>query len=325
MKPTFHFRQVNGLFDDPVLYVRVIREGYAMLFDSGEIYGLNTREIHKIRHVFITHTHIDHFIGFDRLIRVLLGRESPLHVYGPRGIIDSVKGKLSGYTWNLIEQYPLSIKVVELTEGKLRCKRFSATRGFLAVDEEVGYRAPVVFENELFEVRAMEFDHGIPVLGYSVQEKEHLNVDTVRLERLGLKVGPWLSRLKQCIRQGKLDEKIRVTDAERVVLVREMLSEKVVRRTRGQKFSYIMDLTLSEENIRRAIDFVRNSDALFIESYFLEEDRQRALQRRHLTAAVAGMIARRASVKEVYTLHVSPKYREAEESIIKELYENFRH
>jgi ribonuclease Z len=325
VKPTFHFRQVNGLFDDPVLYVRVIREGYALLFDSGEIYELNTREIHKIRHVFITHTHIDHFIGFDRLIRVLLGRETPLNVYGPRGIISSVKGKLSGYTWNLIEQYPLSIKVVELTEGELRCKRFSATRGFMAVDEEVGYRAPVIFENELFEVRAMEFDHGIPVLGYSVQEKEHLNVDTVRLERLGLKAGPWLGRLKQCIRQGKLDEKIRVTDEERVVLVREMLSEGVVRRTKGQKFSYIMDLTLSEENIRRAVDFVRNSDALFIESYFLEEDRQRALQRRHLTAAVAGMIARMASVKEVYTLHVSPKYRGTEESILKELYENFRH
>ena len=325
MKPTFHFRQVNGLFDDPVLYVRVIREGYAMLFDSGEIYSLNTREIHKIRHVFITHTHIDHFIGFDRLIRVLLSRETPLHVYGPRGIIDSVKGKLSGYTWNLIQQYPLSIKVIELSEGKLRCKRFSATRGFVALDEEVGYRAPVVFENELFEVRAMEFDHGIPVLGYSVQEKEHLNVDTVRLERLGLKVGPWLGRLKEFIRKGRLDEEISITDAERVVLVREMLTEGVVRRTKGQKFSYIMDLTLSEENIRRAIDFVRNSDALFIESYFLEKDRQRAIQRRHLTAAVAGMIARRASVKEVYTLHVSPKYRGAEESVIKELYENFRH
>ncbi len=325
MKSTFHFKQVNGLFDDPVVYVRVIREGYAMLFDSGEIYTLNTREIHKIKYVFITHTHIDHFIGFDRLIRVLLCRQSPLYVYGPRGIIDSVRGKLSGYTWNLIEEYPLSIEVNEISEGDLRCQRFKASEGFRPVDLDVRHRPPLIFENDLFVVHAVEFDHGIPVLGYSVQEKEHLNVDTVRLGRLGLNVGPWLSRLKECIRQGRLDEEIKVTDAERVVLVREMLSEGVVRRTRGQKFSYIMDLTPSEENIRRAIDFVRNSDALFIETYFLEADRERALHRRHLTAAVAGMIAREASVKQVSPLHVSPKYRGDEERILKELYENFRH
>ncbi len=325
MKPTFHFKQVNHLLDDPVVYVRVIREGYALLFDAGELHSLNSREIHKIKHLFVTHMHIDHFIGFDRLIRVLLSSEKTLHVCGPKGIIDAVKGKLSGYTWNLIVQYPLCIEVKEFSAGTMRCMRFSAKEGFRPAPKEPDSTPPLIFENELFEVSTMEFDHGIPVLGYRVQEKEHLNVDTVRLERLGLTVGPWLGRLKELIRKGRLDDRVSVTGTDRQVLVGEMLSEGVVRRSRGQRFSYIMDIAPTDENIQRAIDFVRGSDALLIEAYFLEEDRERAIQRRHLTAALAGKLAREASVKEVFPLHVSPKYKGSEDRVLKELYENFRH
>ncbi|HDH01742.1 MAG TPA: ribonuclease Z, partial [Nitrospirae bacterium] len=72
MKPTFHHRTVNGPFEDPVVYLRLLREKRALLFDAGDIGRLSAGEIHKITDVFVTHTHIDHFIGFDRLLRVIL-------------------------------------------------------------------------------------------------------------------------------------------------------------------------------------------------------------------------------------------------------------
>lgn len=292
-----------------------------MLFDAGELYNLTARELHRIDHVFVTHTHIDHFIGFDRLIRVLLGRERPLFVYGPRGIIKSVKGKLSGYTWNLIKEYPLSILVFEVSEGRLQCSRFSAKEGFREVEMETTLKPPLIYENHLFQVLAMEFDHEIPVLGYCVQEREHLNVDTSVLKRLGLKVGPWLSILKDNIRRGRLQERIAIEGTQRVVTAEEMLKEAAVRKTRGQRFSYIMDVTPSEENIKRLIEFVRGSDALFIEAYFLHEDLDRALKRRHLTARMAGRVARQAGVRQVTVLHVSPKYRSREDEVLRELKE----
>ena len=45
-----------------------------------------------IKHIFISHLHGDHFYGLPGLISTfrLLGRESPLHIYGPVGIREAV-------------------------------------------------------------------------------------------------------------------------------------------------------------------------------------------------------------------------------------------
>ncbi len=80
MKPGFHHRLINSYFEDPCLYVRVLREKRAVLFDIGDIRALSTAELYKITDVFVTHTHIDHFIGFDVLLRVILRRNIPLNV-----------------------------------------------------------------------------------------------------------------------------------------------------------------------------------------------------------------------------------------------------
>ena len=93
---------VNSPFEDPSLFLRILRERRALLFDVGDISRLTPSELHKISDVFVTHTHIDHFIGFDRLLRAVLTRPTPLNVYGPDTIASEVAGKLKGYTWNLI-------------------------------------------------------------------------------------------------------------------------------------------------------------------------------------------------------------------------------
>jgi ribonuclease Z len=79
--------------------------------------------------------------------------------------------------------------------------------------------------------------------------------------------------------------------------------------TKGQKISYVTDISINDSNIKKIIEFVRNSDTLYCEAYFLEEDRERALERFHLTAKITGMIAREAKVKHLVAMHFSPKYR----------------
>ena len=126
MKPSFHHRPVNGPFEDPVVFVRILRDRRALLFDAGDVSGLSTRDLMKITDVFVTHTHIDHFIGFDTIIRILLRRDTPVTFYGPEGIIDRIQGKLRGYTWNLITEYPLVIRVLEIRNENVHKATFKA-------------------------------------------------------------------------------------------------------------------------------------------------------------------------------------------------------
>ncbi len=321
MRPTFLHFPVNGIFDDPIVYVQFIDEKRALLFDAGDFGGLNHRKINRLTHLFVTHTHIDHFIGFDRILRLLLGREKPLKVYGPEGITDAVLGKLRGYTWNLIEGYPLTLEVAEVAGDSIAVTELSARRSFR---ETPLYEGPltgdVIVEENSFRVRCRILDHGVPVLGFVLEEPYHINIDKEALRRLELPVGPWLSHLKTLIRQGEYEAVVEVSGGS--YRVSELL--EVVRITRGQKLGYVMDAAPTEENIQRIVDLCRNSDVLYIESYFVEEDRQRALERRHLTASVAGEIGAMACVREIRPLHVSPKYRDCPERVLKEVMDTFR-
>lgn len=51
-------------------------------------------------------------------------------------------------------------------------------------------------------------------------------------------------------------------------------------------------------------------DLLFIESVFLDEDRDQAARKNHLTARQAGEIARRVGAKAVVPFRFSPRYEE---------------
>ena len=49
---------------------------------------------------------------------------------GPAGFINNVKGKLAGYTWNLIYDYDVTFIAVELTEKGIKGAEFAAKNGF---------------------------------------------------------------------------------------------------------------------------------------------------------------------------------------------------
>ena len=83
-------RLVNGRFDDPALYINFRFGRRALLFDLGDVSALSSRELLRVSHVFVSHTHLDHFAGFDLLLRLCLHRTQPLHLFGPGGFADRV-------------------------------------------------------------------------------------------------------------------------------------------------------------------------------------------------------------------------------------------
>ncbi len=306
MKPTFMHRAVNSPFDDPVLFVRILREQRALLIDAGDISGLKPGDLQKITDVFITHTHIDHFIGFDTLIRALLRRARPLRIYGPSNIADCVEGKLRGYSWNLIQDYPIEIEVYSMDGDALRHSSFHAGSRFAR--RELGSRGTngVLIREPLFTVRALQIDHQIPCLAYSIEEDFHININKAALKEMELPVGPWLADLKNAIR-----EQMPGTTGFKVSGRRYALDElyAVAAITKGQKISYVTDAAITDENIRKITAFVRNSDTFYCEAYFMDNDIEMARNRYHLTARTAGSIARQAGVKNLVLIHFSPRYR----------------
>jgi len=320
MKPDFHHRLLNGYFEDPCLFIRIPREKRAILFDSGNINRLGQADICKITDVFVTHTHIDHFIGFDTLLRATLRRDIPLNIYGPSNILSCVEGKLKGYTWNLISEYPSVINVFSWNSKTLLHTAFKAENGFRKETVSRTKSDRVLLKDPMFKVSAVCLDHGTPCLAYSIEEEFHINIDKEILSRKGLTVGPWLSGFKKILREGSGNDRILNIDGKSHNI--NQLND-IARITKGQKISYATDIAMTEKNITGLIALAKDSDIFYCEAYFLEKDRERALERFHLTAGTCGLIARKAGVKTLNLMHFSPKYRDCPESVIKEAMDEF--
>jgi ribonuclease Z len=308
----FQPRLINEPFSDPGVYVDVRFGRRAFLFDLGDNSALSPRELIRVSHAFVSHTHMDHFSGFDRLLRVCLHRERPLHLVGPPGFADRVAAKLDAYSWNLLDETSVDFAlVVDEFDGRLaRRTRFAARDGLARRDAEAPAFAPglVVDEDEFF-VQGEVFDHGLACLGFALQERLRVNVWREGLAELALPVGPWLNAAKLAVRRGDPDEAPIAVGGERTMALGE-LRARALRDAPGQRIVYITDIAGHAENIARAVRLSAGADTLFIEAPFADADAAIATERHHLTAAIAGRIAREAGVRRTIPFHYSARYAE---------------
>jgi ribonuclease Z len=330
MHPSFHPRLINGPFSDPGLFIPFLFQKRALVFDLGDIHGLPAKDVLKISHAFVTHTHMDHFIGFDGLLRIMLGRKKNLALFGPRGFLKQVEGKLSGYTWNLVDpdHYPLGLQITEVHPDFTLCRRYRCQDRFKPLEDAV--KNPfggLLYEEPALSVAAVILDHKIPCLGFAVKERFHVNIITEGLKRLGLEPGPWLTAFKQAIYD-------RADPAMQFEIVRPgqktpagyalgQLADQIAKITPGQKITYITDVAYSAANRDKIVEFARDSDHLFIEAAFMEKDRIIAGAKHHLTARQAGELAAEARVKQFSIFHFSPRYAEQEKLLYQEATEAY--
>jgi ribonuclease Z len=307
--------------NEPGLVVDFRDERRALLFDLGHgIGGLPPRVLLRTTHAFVTHTHMDHFAGFDHLLGVGLGRLPRLVVWGGPDFVDQVEHKLRAYTWNVVHRYevPMRIEAHELREdGTCRSACFDSRAAFARSDDAMQPATgddDVLHSEPTFRVRARIVDHEMPVLAFALEEQARVRVAPDRIAAMGLTAGAWLRELKQAVLAGAPDDQPialqwRDRDGEhaqvrRVAELRPLVLDTVP----GRRIGYVTDLRFTEANVEQLQALLADCDLLFIESVFTDADRAHAARKNHLTALQAGTIARRLRAKALVPFHFSPRY-----------------
>ena len=326
MRTAFHPFLPNGPCGDPAVWIDLIDEGHSVLLDLGDLRGIPNRKLLRVDRVVVTHTHMDHFVGFDHLLRLALGRERELVISGPPGFVDRVRGRIESYTWNVIRTYPIVI-VAESVEGEtVRSVAFSGAGLMRPEPRPDRPFTGTLHADRAYTIQTDLFDHGVPVLGVALTETEHLAVDKDRVLRLGLKPGPWLSELKARVRRREPDEvEIVAETADGGESPRSCgeLAREILSCTPGQKIGYLTDLGCTDSNLSRAVELTRDADLLICEAAFLHEDEALARERHHLTARQAGELARAAGARRLAPFHFSPRYGGRERELFDEAAEAF--
>lgn len=330
MPPAFSARLVNGPFGDPGLYIALHREGRALLFDLGQNDALPATDMLRVDHIFVSHCHMDHFIGFDRVLRLFLARAQTLSLFGPPGILDCVAGKLRGYTWNLVENYSFALAVSEVAPDGIRRALFPAATGFVPQEQPTLPFTGIVLDEPAFCVRTVHLDHRIYSLAFALEEKSHLNVDTAELARLRIPAGPWLTAVKHALRRSESDDHVVTAcwqqdgqEQQRAFRLGD-LRDRLVQETPGLKVAYVVDTLFSPDNLARIAALAQGADLFFCESPFLDADEEQATKRYHLTARQAGLLGRAAAVKKLLVFHFSPRYSGQAERLYREAQDTFR-
>src|SRR3984893_17412997 len=323
---------INDPFDDPGLYVDLVFERRALLFDLGDLSRLAPRKLLRVSDIYVTHRHMDHFAGFDQMLRLLFGREKAVGVYGTTGLIDAVEHKLRAYSWNLLERYEGKL-VFHVTEtdlaGTLTSAAFSSPTRFKRFEGRTRQSDEgLLLQEPGLQIRATFLDHGEAVLAFALEERAHVNVWRNKVEAMGLSIGPWLRAFKEATIRGAPDDTLievawRDRSSDKAASIPLGIKKEIMKITAGRKIAYVVDCSFTDANIEKIVRLAKDADILFIEATFLEADAALAKARHHLTARQAGMIARLTGVKRIVTLHHSPRYKETGHRLAEEAREAF--
>jgi ribonuclease Z len=318
------FRFVNGVAGDPAVIAIPSQQSDWILFDCGDLTPLTNKEILKIKTVCVSHTHMDHFFGFDRLIRVNVPLGRPLTIIGPKDIALHVQAKLKSYTWNLIESGQIHYEVFEVTDGGV-LKRFEIGNddGF-AVREVSGIEAgglsyvsiPIGSGQHQATIRATVLDHGTPVCAYGVYLPDDFQVQVEALTAAGLTPGPWIGQLQKAVQEGNLLENVDTGTGSLETV--QSLRDRFLKRRSGDSCAYVTDIVFSEGNQKRIAAAFKDVTALICETNYKHEHEDRAFSKKHLTTKQAAALAKLVGCQRLMTFHFSNLYAGDYESVAAE-------
>jgi ribonuclease Z len=321
MSPRLPFRNIepaffSGLLDDPVLLLNTRPTGRGILFDCGQIHHLAKRVLKSIDALFITHAHMDHFMGIDTMIRHNHVSPRTIELYGPPGITAKMAAKFSGYDWNLTEEYWCSFRVHEIFHDRIETSLFSGPKGFThRLQTEIPRTDKIIYRSNYLQVEADLCDHKIPVLVFRITEQPSFHVDEGKIERAGLIKGEWLRVLKKRFYHGNPGNKpLKVVQLRYGMLVEKLIEDsgalyEMIRKEHAPaSIGYLTDISFSDENIQKVQTLMQGITLLVCECSFLAEDQAKARISAHLCTSDVNVLLDRLRPMYFLPMHLSKSY-----------------
>mgnify|MGYP001048731833 FL=1 len=247
-------------------------KGHLFLIDCGEGTQVQLRKFKikfaRIKHIFISHLHGDHFFGLVGLIATfkLLGRDTPLHIYGPKGIKQAV--------------------LLQLKLGK------TYTNFDLKFHELESNQPTLLFEDAILSITTIPLKHRVYTNGFLFQQKPGDRVLNIqKATQLGIDPSYY-----QKAKQG-----FDVPDSND-----NMVSNTAITFDPAppKSYAYCSDTAYFEQIIPQ----ISNSTLLYHEATFLQQHAHLALKTMHSTSEQAAIIAKKANVGTLLLGHYSGRY-----------------
>ena len=245
---------------------------HMFLIDCGEGTQVQLRKhkikFNRIKHIFISHLHGDHFFGLVGLISTfrLLTRETDLHIYGPKGIKEVIT---------------LQMKLAD-----------SWTNFNLIFHELTTKKSKLIFEDTKVAVYTIPLNHRVYTNGFLFKEKEgERKLNVLAAEKAQINVAYY-----QKLKQG-----FDVVNDNGITIKNETVTKAG---KTPQSYAFCSD-TVFEEAI---VPIIKNASVLYHESTFLEKHILLAKKTKHATAKQAATIAKLAQVNTLLLGHYSTRY-----------------
>lgn len=297
--------EIKSLPDEDIcILLRFDNHSGNYVCDCGDASLLTVRDCQDTKAIFISHTHIDHFVNFDFFLRHQIGTGNNVVVCGPAGITEQLKNRISSYTWNLIEAQALSYEIREIVgPGRVIVSHIKPPQW--EIESLADLDSDVIYSNEKFAVQFAILDHKTPSICYKFQEESTTKID---ISKANAKPGKWVSSLKNAFENRAPEQEIEV-NGEWIPAgtLFHLLAVKP-----GASLGVIMDHAASVDNHRIIQKLFLNCDQVFIETYYKAEDKALADQNHHSYTTASAKVMRLAKVKQAIPVHFSRKYAEEE-------------
>lgn len=255
-------------------------KNHMFLIDCGEGTQVELRrnkvKFSRIKHIFISHLHGDHYYGLIGLISTfqLLTRETDLHIYGPKGL-----------------------KEIILLQLKLSK---SWTSYQLIFHELTSKESELIYEDDKVEVYTIPLNHRVYTNGFLFKEKEN--------ERK-LDIGAVLNANINVAYYRKLKQGADVLNEDGILIDNKSVTKDPLP---PKSYAYCSD-TVYDESI---IPIIKESTILYHESTFLDKNEDLCQKTKHSTARQAAMIAKKANVATLILGHYSTRYNSYEDFLL---------
>lgn len=290
--------------EDISLLLQLDNHSFNYICDCGDASELTVKDCRNTKAIFISHTHIDHFINFDFILRHQLGIGEKVTICGPKGITAQVQAKIRGYSWNLVEADAIIYEVREIVDGQ-QIQISELAPPLWEIKPKEVMESAVIYKNDRFQVSYIALDHKLPSIAYLFKENDTVKID---IEKSPWRGGKWINQLKKAYEAEDADAMIEIEkEQHRAKDLFHLLHIQA-----GATLGIIMDHAANAENQAKIKSLFSNCDQVFIESFYKVADKAFADLNFHSYSAASGALMKACKVKNAIPVHFSRKYTAAE-------------